>query len=182
MGTMIFFTSDEHYNHENIITYCHRPFSSIGEMNEEIIRRFNEKVGKMDEAYHLGDFSWNDPSPFLKRLNGRHFLIKGNHDEKHIKRQFYLFENVWDVRKIGWNGQKIWASHYAHARWPASHMGRIHVFGHSHGLFPGVGRSMDVGVDALNFFPISIEDVLKICEKKEMGAFPEERRNYGDRD
>ena len=54
---MIFFTSDHHFYHSNIIKYCQRPFHSVEEMNEEMIRRWNSVVGVDDTVYYLGDFS-----------------------------------------------------------------------------------------------------------------------------
>jgi calcineurin-like phosphoesterase family protein len=150
-------------------------------MNRDIISRFNSKVGKTDEVWHLGDFSWDSASFYIDKLNGiNHSLILGNHDEKHIKRQFYLFSGVYDVKKVAYMGEKIWVSHYAHARWPASHMGRVHLFGHSHGKFPGIGRSMDVGVDANSFYPISFSEALEKCKAKNIGAMINELGNSGE--
>src|SRR4030066_28737 len=54
----IFFTADTHFNHANIIHYCRRPFSSIKEMNETLIAKWNAGMGKGDLVYHLGDFAW----------------------------------------------------------------------------------------------------------------------------
>ena len=163
---MIYFTSDEHYFHDAIIEYCNRPFKDVLEMNDTIIQNHNAVVTGSDEVYHLGDFSWRGDkvSWLLQQLNGRHHLILGNHDHKHIKQaigsyakgyKMHMFQSVRDVAIVSWNGDKIFVSHYAHACWPASHKGRGHLFGHSHGTFPGIGRSFDVGVDALNFEPIS---------------------------
>jgi len=82
---MIWFTSDEHFFHNNVIKYCNRPFSTIEEMNEEIILRHNSVVKSEDTVYHLGDFSLNKtaPSLILSKLNGQHHLIAGNHDHCH---------------------------------------------------------------------------------------------------
>jgi calcineurin-like phosphoesterase family protein len=57
----VFFTSDTHFNHANIISYCSRPFSSADEMNREIIARWNAVVGPEDTVYHLGDFAMGRP-------------------------------------------------------------------------------------------------------------------------
>ena len=79
----IFFTSDHHFGHKNIIKFCNRPFESIDEMNEELISRWNAKVGPNDEVYHLGDFALcttNEFTDIIGRLNGIIYLIGGNHD------------------------------------------------------------------------------------------------------
>lgn len=166
---MIYFTSDEHYNHEGVIQYCDRPFRTVAEMNEELIERFNSVVTPSDETWHGGDFAWEGAGSILPRLNGRHHLVLGNHDKKHIRGwEFSLFDSVQDVKNVKYYHEKIFFSHYAHAKWPGSHRGSLHAFGHSHGLFPGLGKSMDVGVDALNFMPISFEEVVERLAKKDI--------------
>ena len=79
----VFFTSDLHFFHKNIIRFDNRPFTSVEEMNETLIRNWNRKVKKDDLVYILGDISWgNDEETcaIFARLNGRKVLIKGNHD------------------------------------------------------------------------------------------------------
>ena len=80
----IFFTGDLHFGHENVIAFDNRPFESVEEMDSELIRRWNDKVGKDDFTYVLGDMIWktrNDDAPsIIKSLNGQIILIKGNHD------------------------------------------------------------------------------------------------------
>jgi calcineurin-like phosphoesterase family protein len=159
----IFFTSDQHFGHYNIIKYCNRPFHSLEEMDETIIERFNQRVTNRDEVYHLGDFAWCDAPYYFSRLNGRaHHLIIGNHDRKHLKKDFDLFNSVQDVKVVRHEHRSVFCSHYAHARWPASHHGRIHAFGHSHAQFKGIGKSFDVGVDNFNFYPVSFEGLFEI--------------------
>lgn len=81
----IFFTSDYHINHFNIIKYCNRPFKNVDEMNEEIIARHNAVVKKDDTVYNLGDFIFNidNEKGIVRRLNGKQILIYGNHDSIH---------------------------------------------------------------------------------------------------
>ena len=80
----IFFTSDLHFGHENVIRFDNRPFDTVEEMDEEMIKRWNAKVGKGDIVYVLGDFIWkaatNEAVSIIRRLNGQIILIKGNHD------------------------------------------------------------------------------------------------------
>lgn len=52
---MIYFIADTHFNHENIIKYCNRPFNNTQEMNEYIIQKWNSVVKSNDIVYHLGD-------------------------------------------------------------------------------------------------------------------------------
>lgn len=76
------FTSDQHFFHHNIITYCNRPFGSVDHMNMELIRRYNAKVMPEDTVFHLGDFSMSFKcvEEIVKQLNGTKILIYGNHD------------------------------------------------------------------------------------------------------
>lgn len=81
----IFFTADTHFGHENVIQFDKRPFASADEMDEEMIKRWNNKVGKGDLVYVLGDMIWKSitdyAEPLIKSLNGQIILIKGNHDQ-----------------------------------------------------------------------------------------------------
>ena len=79
----IFFTSDTHFWHNNVIKFCNRPFSSIEEMNDTIIENWNRVVDKNDIVIHLGDFCFCGSDKFkelVEKLNGRIYLILGNHD------------------------------------------------------------------------------------------------------
>ena len=82
---VIYFTSDEHFFHNNVISHCSRPFKDIGYMNEELIRRHNSVVNSTDTVYHLGDFTLSKTAVthILPKLNGTHHLIAGNHDACH---------------------------------------------------------------------------------------------------
>lgn len=78
-----FITSDTHFNHANIIKYCNRPFSSVEEMNEALIKNWNEVVSNDDTVLHLGDVALGNKEmaeAIIKRLNGKKILIMGNHD------------------------------------------------------------------------------------------------------
>jgi len=80
---MIWFTADHHFNHANIIKYCNRPFSSVDEMNNELVRRWNEVIKPDDTVYHLGDFTLEGVETFYKffmQLNGKILIIPGGHD------------------------------------------------------------------------------------------------------
>jgi len=158
-----FFTADEHYGHLNIIKYCDRPFRTVEEMDDEIIRRHNEVVGIDDVVYHLGDFTLRDAQAaenYRRRLNGRHYFLKGSHDNW-LPSDY----NKMVVIKIG--DHTITMCHYAMRTWQASHYNSWQLFGHSHGKLLGIGKQMDVGVDTHGFYPYSFEDVYKIMDKKE---------------
>lgn len=94
------FISDTHFNHTNIIKYCDRPFSDVNEMNEKIIRNWNERIMPNDLVFHLGDFGLfrgnKEPGSVLNRLNGHIYLIRGNHDHTDTRETFEReAEGVW---------------------------------------------------------------------------------------
>ena len=71
---MIYFTSDMHFGHNNIIKLCQRPFSSAEEMDNCMIENWNKLVKAKDEIYILGDIAWGEPDKYLKQLNGKKYL------------------------------------------------------------------------------------------------------------
>ena len=80
---MIYFIADTHFNHENIIKYCNRPFKNTEEMNEYIIKKWNSVVKSEDIVYHLGDVGFgtiDELKKLLAKLNGTKILVMGNHD------------------------------------------------------------------------------------------------------
>ena len=161
---------EAHFRHANIIRpdFCDRPFVDIAEHDEALISNWNECVMPGDNVYHLGDFCLGAPQDaekIFRRLNGNKHLILGNHDKRGTIRRI-PFAWVKDVYKLKLGPRHyIWLSHYAHCRWPHSHQGSGHLFGHSHGEFKGFGKSMDVGVDAWDYKPVHLDKVLKIMEK-----------------
>lgn len=87
-GSKVFFTSDTHFYHGNIIRFCNRPFKDMEMMNETIISNWNNTVGQDDIVFHLGDFCLGGSAEWTKildRLNGKIYLIMGNHDLKNIR-------------------------------------------------------------------------------------------------
>ena len=151
----IFFTADTHFNHANIISFCQRPFASVAEMNDALIAKWNARVGEGDLVYHLGDFAWGDWGPILERLNGDIFLISGGHDKKVQKKYAGRFLHTADLMDIVIEGYAVVLCHYCLRVWNKSHFDSWHLFGHSHGQLPALGKSLDVGVDGRSFGPWS---------------------------
>lgn len=171
----IFFTSDTHFYHTNIIRFCHRPFESVEEMNETMIERWNEKVGKDDIIFHLGDFAFCGSSQYKKlldRLNGKIYLALGNHDWRNINEGCWKrFEEVSQQYKIKIDEQRIYLNHFPFLCYDRHSW---QLFGHVHsGELSNDGKDiprlsmtfptqMDVGVDSNNFEPYSWEDIKRI--------------------
>lgn len=166
--SMLWFTSDTHFGHAKILEHNRRPFIDVADMDAELIRRWNAVVAPTDTVWHLGDFSlWHhtDPAVYRSQLHGTIHLVCGNHDlRKHHQvwpPLLPLFASIQHVKYLRWEGHRFFLSHYAHRTWPRSHHGSFHLYGHSHGSLPNYGRSMDVGVDAQQYQPISIRAVVE---------------------
>lgn len=159
------FTSDTHFGHEKIIKYCDRPFSNANEMDETIIENWNKRIRKNDIVYHLGDFSMGDPTPYIKRLNGKIHLLLGNHDRyAHKAASFWQWTKTISIAKM--NGFEITLCHYAMLTWKKSCYNTWSLHGHTHGRIEPVGKSWDVGVDNNRFRPLSLEEIESIMKKR----------------
>lgn len=164
---MIFFTSDLHLGHANIIKYCDRPFSSVEEMDEALIRNWNDKITDSDDVYILGDFAFHGGVAKAGRLKGRKHLVIGNHDLRWLKayREAGVFEWMKDYHELKLKPpvvqerQMIVMFHYSMRVWNKSHHGSWHLFGHSHGNLAGLGKSFDIGVDSHNYTPLSFDEL-----------------------
>ncbi len=172
---MIWFTSDTHFGHENIISHCNRPFATTEEMDATMIKNWNDRVSHSDTVHVVGDFSFRASKhiqQYVDELNGRIVLILGNHDEKN-KEILNVFGVCPKLLKIKYYKQRIILCHYQMANWQGKNrdiMPSWHLFGHAHGLTnPDVIQpgSMDVGVDVHEFKPLSFEDIKKCLSQQE---------------
>jgi calcineurin-like phosphoesterase family protein len=161
------FTADQHFGHENVIRFCNRPFSSVEEMDEAMIALWNGVVAPEDTVWHVGDFAYRchpkRAHEIFSRLNGRKFLVIGNHDKGALHLPWAATPEL--MAHIAVEGTRIHLCHYAMRTWPGLHRGAIHLFGHSHGRMPGTDRSLDVGVDAWGLQPVSL-DAIKVRLKQ----------------
>jgi calcineurin-like phosphoesterase family protein len=188
---MNFFTSDQHFFHDNIRHLCNRPFENMTQMIDTIISNHNAVVSDRDEVWNLGDFSYKaDPEnvvKVLKRLNGKQNLLVANHDkatriayEKGLLKDLIasgkieiiggnaILDRSLSISKmINVEGQSIFISHYPHTSYPMAFRKSIMAHGHCHGNLPiSKYRIIDVGVDPNNFFPISFAHVMEIMKAK----------------
>jgi calcineurin-like phosphoesterase family protein len=174
-GSNIFFTSDTHFGHGNIIKFCDRPFKDVEEMNYKLIENWNNKVPNDGLVFHLGDFAWGGYD-FWKnirnQLNGDIILIKGNHDIKNMsataEEELFKF-STWQML-VESEGRKLYLNHVPFLCYGGTYRdpkGLVYqLFGHVHSgpgkkgmdiprmqyLFP---TQYDVGVDNNGYEPIS---------------------------
>ena len=153
----IWFTSDHHFGHKNIIKYSNRPFNSIEEMDETLVNNWNQLVKKTDFVYHLGDFSFGDFEEYEKKLNGNIIFIKGSHDKYNTP--YMLVTKPSGLLDEYGNQKTIVLCHYAMRSWEISHYASWHLFGHHHGKLEPYGLSFDVGVDCWDYKPVSLKQV-----------------------
>lgn len=154
---MLWFTSDTHFDHKNILKYANRPWADLEAMNEGLIAIWNSLVLPGDVVYHLGDFAFRRHRYFAERLNGQIVLLEGSHDRMSAaERKAFHWAGPLHIVK---GDPDIVLCHYAMRVWPRSHYGTWHLFGHSHGGLAPHGKSFDVGVDCWGQAPVSLETV-----------------------
>ena len=165
---MIYFTADMHFGHRAIITMQNRPFESVEEMNRVLLQNFNAVVQKDDTVYIIGDICHHmkieDADNLIKKLNGKKYLVRGNHDKNYDPR---LFEDIQDFMKISVYGNSFSLMHYPMLSWPKKGSGSYHLHGHIHARMEynesnrsDGQRRYDVGVDANNYYPVSVKQIV----------------------
>ena len=191
----IWFTSDLHFGHRNVIRFCQRPYTDEKHMGPCLIENWNNTVNDNDIVFVLGDTFWFNDSRVIKKiltsLKGKTiYILPGNHDDfEHYHRaieadqRIVLLDDInvlWLDSTInrGWKKKlyEIWLSHYPMMTWPHRENGAFQLFGHIHsqqGKREGVDQDlplhynqMDVGCDRWDYRPINFEDVRNIIETK----------------
>lgn len=177
---MIWFTSDLHIGHRQILQYCSRPFDNMEEQTEGLIKNYNELVSSDDLVYWLGDSFFcgkEQATELLKRFNGRKILIKGNHDGSTKRMLGIGFDEAHNELWIEIAGQKVLLKHYpfynpnsefvpkyVDSR-PIDDGSYFLIHGHSHSIVSYFGRAIDVGVDANNYRPIPVTEIEEYINK-----------------
>lgn len=166
---MIFYTADPHFGSETIIESTGRPFASVREMDEELIRRWNGAVSEEDTIYVLGDVGCHcAPLPVeqLTQLRGHKHLIRGNHDMVLQEQKSLLdhFETVSDYLEITDGGIRITLCHYPIVYNQFGYM----IHGHLHNVrkelfqvLAQLPRVLNAGVDLNNFVPVTLETLIR---------------------
>jgi calcineurin-like phosphoesterase family protein len=177
----MWFTADEHFFRRNIIenpkTWGWRKFKNEEECRKKIIENHNKAVHHFEDVYHLGDFAMigagqaDKLKPILRQLNGIHHLILGNHDE--LKPQKYVdigFARVHTSLRLKVD-KWILELHHDPSLYNvfinAPEADRIiFLHGHIHRLYKSLKerKTVNVGVDVWNFWPVNLEEILKELE------------------
>lgn len=167
----LWFTSDTHFWHKNIVVYSNRPFLTVDgqpdveKMNESLIRYWNDCVKPDDLVIHLGDMGFGRDCTSEKlreirqRLNGTMLLVRGNHDHK--PRKWLLpKDKIADELQFG----PVYMAHVPVFAPPTLEVTTV-ICGHVHEQFRDVTqevlgqtvRYINVGVDVWNYAPVSPE-------------------------
>jgi calcineurin-like phosphoesterase family protein len=183
-----FVTSDQHFGHGNIIKYANRPFKSAEEMNETMIKRWNERVKSEDTVFIIGDFCFKHPKSmdakaggrpkhskeWLAALNGNKIIIRGNHDNNNSTK------TIIDCIHITYAKQRINLVHkpeHANLDFPINLVGHVHnkwkFKEYPEGLIDGIKEPesilLNVGVDQNNFYPITLDEAISQIMKYKKG-------------
>lgn len=172
----IFFTSDTHFFHNNIIEYCNRPYGSVEHMNNSLVKNWNSVVSQEDTVWLLGDVSFGKPKETLElmsQLNGRICLVPGNHDRKG-RTETKDLEDRCDVyppyHLLRVESYRFVLCHFPFESWER---GYINLHGHTHGTYKSKFMQYDVGVDSNNYCPILMQDAIsRSIEHKKDDIYP----------
>lgn len=187
----VFFTSDLHFGHEKVIRFDNRPFQTVEEMDAELIRRWNAKVGKGDLVYVLGDMIWKtrniDAETLIRSLNGQIILIKGNHDRfLHNAKAKNALAGVKDyddicVKLEDGTDRRVVLCHYYIPFYIGHRWQAVHLHGHSHNseeywIEESIKqklrqdgfetRSYNVGCMHWNYEPVTLDEILAKDDSK----------------
>lgn len=178
-----------HFGHNNILRFDNRPFESSAEMDEALIERWNRKVQPEDAVYVIGDAFWKneeDSISIMKRLNGKKFLIKGNHDRIHGR-----LGNEWvsvnDILEIVDCYRRVVMCHYPMMFYNGQHNGAYMLYGHVHNSREWLlvekwrkelacnqipNKIINVGcmLDYMNYEPRTLDELIDANSMAEMGG------------
>lgn len=176
----IWVISDTHFGHENIISFCDRPFKNVQRMDSELLNTWNEMIDPYDKVYHLGDVYfpggrgqeyWDE---FIGMLHGKKRLILGNHDngkdpvlQKHFQK-IDMWRAFGDLGLLLTHVPVHWSTLGENPRRPT---GWMNVHGHTHTN----GEPSDhkkkyksVCVEMTDYKPVDIEELVAIAEQRKL--------------
>ncbi len=167
---MNFYISDLHFGHQSILSLCNRPFQSVQEMNEALIKNWNQKVTNQDHIYIIGDLFYEieNPETVLSVLKGKKHLILGNHESRWYSEKYRsFFESVQSSLEIVDQNHAIFLCHYPMVSYPKqSRSYMIHGHIHNDTLFDYWSillkreRILNAGADINHFEPVTFNELV----------------------
>lgn len=189
--TKIWFSSDYHHSHKNIVKFTNRGLETTQENHDEWLREVhNSHVAKGDLIYLLGDLSFSkdvkEIVKFFKSLNGTKIVLKGNHDRREVL-DVLLKENAiswWgDYKEIKIGDTTACLFHFPISSWHKQNYGSVMCCGHCHGSASHLpGKILDVGLDSSYIIrqthaPFSAEDVLEYMQNRKIHITDQHRED-----
>lgn len=176
----IWFTSDWHFCHDREFIWGPRGFKNVYEMNEAIVKNYNEVVGPEDDVYMLGDAMLNDNEAglkYIKQLKGKIHIICGNHD---TTTRLEAYNNCWNVVEVctaKYLKIKKYSFFLCHFPTMTSNLDEdkhlsqklINLFGHTHQntkFYKDMPTMYHVGVDSHNCYPVEFNTIIEDIRKK----------------
>ncbi|NBB71311.1 MAG: metallophosphoesterase [Alphaproteobacteria bacterium] len=158
----VFFTADHHFGQSSARGLFKRPFADVAAMDAAMIARWNATVAPTDTVWHLGDlairFSSARVEALLATLAGTKHLIAGNNDPA-ATREAAGWAGVGAFAELEVDGTRVVLCHYALRVWNGQGKGAWNLHGHSHGRLAPLARQADVGVDARDFRPVTLDEI-----------------------
>lgn len=186
----IYLTSDLHFNHNREFIWKARGFTSVQEMNEEIIKRHNALVRPDDDVYILGDSSLGGGDEqilaankaLIEQLNGRLHIIRGNHDTDRRVAMYKSCKNVVGpilyADMLHYKGYHFYLSHFptltGNLEKESLKQCTCNLFGHTHqttNFHMDMPYLYHVGVDSHNCYPVSLDDIIQEMNNKVQECF-----------
>ena len=173
---MIYLTSDLHFCHNRSFLWEPRGFENVQEMNQAIVKNWNNIIQPEDEVYVLGDLMLNNDvegARLFKQLKGQIHVILGNHDTDRRVAAYNTFYNICEIcyaRPLHYNGYHFFLSHYptitSNFDYDKPLRSRtLNLCGHSHTPDPFAdwdkGLIYHVELDAHNNAPVSLDSIIQ---------------------
>jgi calcineurin-like phosphoesterase family protein len=195
---MIYFTSDWHIGHQNVLAFDQRPFRDLQHMHDVLVGNYRASVKDDDVVFFLGDVGLAKTdlvSGIISALPGTKILVRGNHDRKNqagfqaivdtvsltvggevVTASHCPLLGVWREDVTGMRGAvagENWHGETRHQRLSVENRGQFHLHGHTHKSREErvLGRQWDVGVRANNYRPVSIRQIESWINKTKAGSW-----------
>jgi calcineurin-like phosphoesterase family protein len=182
----IWLTSDWHFGHDREFIWKVRGFASVEDMNEHIIAAHNTVVKPDDDVYVLGDLMLGDNEKgieCIKRMNGKHHIVWGNHDTSSRKTKYAELSNMVESNNVivlKYKKHHFYMSHYPTLTGNLENESltqmTLNLFGHTHqqtNFYMDMPYLYHCGVDSHNCQPVLLDDIIE-----EMHAKVEECKNF----
>lgn len=160
----IWFWSDTHFNHRNVIRYCDRPYDDLKVMQDRMIENYRSVVGPTDICIWGGDVAFMGTEPtniLLREFPHDKILVVGNHDMNKKKLKQMDFNQTHLVFMIDHPVTPLIVTHYPMDNVPEPF---FNVHGHTHNRNTQHDRHINISVEVIDYTPIHLDEILRIAQ------------------